>query len=267
MTTTTAVVVLCALDHPVPGRHLDDCDGLTPPAPGKHRDQCTTTDCPGCLRTPCKGCQPAQAADHTHICRWHTGRLTRALGDAPDLITHLHEMIEPGSGAGEERVTRGELAPPAPLRVDAVAAADDLVRVLGSWAARIATERRLTAFLAPQRGGNRRARQITDVLDHVQRLTTHQEHALTANWAAAYVRDITTEIGALRATWPMEERPVYLPVPCPACGASSLARWAPRWQGAPTTICCEMSDCRTVVDEDRYPWLVRLAADLARERR
>lgn len=241
---TEAVRPPCALDHTVPGRHTDTCPG---------------NDCPGCL--------PALATDRLHVCRWHLGRTTRALGDAPDLIAHLHEMIEPGSSAGEERVTRGELAPPAPLRVDAVAAADDLARVLGSWSARVATERHLAAFLPPSRAGSRRERQVTAAIDAVTRLTTHQEHALTARWTPAYVRDLTHEVAVIRAQWPMEERPVFLPVPCPACGSSSLARWAPRWQGAPTTIACEMPDCRTVVDEDRYPWLVRLAQDLARERR
>lgn len=242
--TTDAPPTPCALAHAVPGRHLDGCDD---------------PDCPGCL--------PALALDRTKACGWHTGRVRRALGDAPDLVAHLHELIEPGSGAGEERVTRGELAPPAPLSVDALSAADDLIRVLASWTARLASANRLHGPVEPPRSLERRPRQARTCVGLCQWLLAHQDAALSAPWTAAYVRDVTTEVASVRARYPLEERPVWLPVPCPACGSNSLARWAPRWVGAPVTIACELDDCRTTVDEDRYPWLVRLAADLAKDRR
>jgi hypothetical protein len=255
----------CALEHAIPARHRDDCDGHAPAVEGQAE------------RKPCRGCLPALADQPLHVCRWHAARVTRALGDIPDLVAHLHTLIEPGSGAGEERVTRGELAPPAPLSVDAISAADDILAILGSWADRLAAHRSLTGPTKPSTVGwrrdgspgilTRRRLQIDLAVERAGRLLTHQDAALTAPWAAAYVRDITRETASLRARYPTTERPVFLPVPCPACGAMSLARWAPRWVGAPTTIACELDDCRTVVDEDRYPWLVRLAADLARERR
>ena len=235
----------CALDHTRPGNHLDTCTG---------------TDATG---KDCRGCTPALADQHSLVCRWHAGRHRRALGDLPDLVAHLHDNIEPSSSASDgDYVTRGELAPPAPLSVDALSAADDLVLLARSWAARLAGDRRL---VGPTRfsTGDRRADQHEDARTLCAWLLTHEDAALSAPWTAAYLRELLHDVGAVTARWPIEQRPVWLPVPCPECGATSLARWAPRWAGAPTTIACERPECLHTVSEDTYPWLVRLAADLA----
>jgi hypothetical protein len=89
-------------------------------------------------------------------------------------------------------------------------------------------------------------------------LLRHTDQIAAQPWAHEMVTEITRAVAALHAKWPTEERPVTLPIPCPACGATSLTRHAPQWEGAPTTITCQLADCQHTVPEDRYDWLIRL---------
>ncbi len=59
------------------------------------------------------------------------------------------------------------------------------------------------------------------------------------------------------ARFPTEQRPVYLPMPCPECGLRTLRRYAPRRYEAPVTIACESHACEHIISEDGFDWVAR----------
>ena len=253
---------LCSVDHVVPGRHLDGC-----PVDG------------------CSGCWPALALDGLQVCGWHARRTRWAIAQAPDVVGHLREHVEPGSATGDR--VGGSRTPPEPLSLDAVAAADDLHAALASWvllvleehpdrldgpgwqgsAVRPASKRRVLGEVVYQasRVVGLRGDTAGDTAP-TRRLATwllrHLDWALAQPWALELATEMPEQISRLHAAWPTSEHATRLGLPCPGCGLLTLVRWAPRWQGAPVTIACERIACAAVVPEEKYPWLARLATDL-----
>lgn len=203
-----------------------------------------------CQDEKCRGCLPRQVDDPRTICQPCEGSLRHDLLVAPDLVAHLREQIEPGIGEPVEHLGKKAKrpAPPAPLNVAAVAAADDLHATIASWAVTVIEERHVTgpswvgSVVRPaskHRDDERHVRYIDPAVVGVrdpastQRVVTwllaHTAWASEQDWARDMVHEVTTLVRTLRARWPMQERMVWLPVPCPACGCMSLERYAPKW--------------------------------------
>jgi hypothetical protein len=211
-------------------------------------------------------------ADHGTICGQCHARLRAALAQCPDIVAHLLvDCLEPARGEPSGHSGR-RFSPPAPLNVTAIAAADDLHAMLYSWVTTVCDEGCLVGpplegsrIAAPEwRGDILLPARVVGVKDPASTQTIvvwllrHTNQISQQSWAHEMVTEITRTVGTLTARWPQEERPVTLPIPCPACGATSLVRHAPEWEGAPTTITCQMVDCQHAVPEDRYDWLIRL---------
>jgi hypothetical protein len=218
---------------------------------GRHTTTCDTDGCTGCLPTPVD--PPATICTNCHA------RLRHALTACPDLVTHILGNIEPGRGEPTEHHGPRQ-SPPAPLNVTALSDADDLHARLAAWADLITgtgrpPRERTTRNTAGDITGIRHPN-ATRVL--VIWLLRRTKLIAEQDWAHEMVREVTRTVRILTARWPVEDRPVYLPVPCPACGCDSLVRYAPRWEGAPVTITCRLTECGHTVPEDRYAWLIRL---------
>lgn len=232
-----------------------------------------------CDHATCRGCLPRPIDDPRTICDRCEGALRHDLVAAPDLVAHLRTLLEPAVGEPIEHLgkTAKHPTPPAPLNVSAVAAADDLHAQLASWVLLVIDERRVSGpswVGSIVRPGTKRktagevvyedprvigVRDPASTARLVRWLLPHTQWVAEQPWAADMVGEVTRLVRTLTARWPTEERPTYLPVPCPACGCETLVRTAPRWEGAPVMISCYLVGCGHVVPEDRYAWLTRLA--------
>lgn len=208
---------------------------------------CTTrghhvTDCAD--RETCQGCLPRQVSQG-QLCERCWTALTRDIALAPSLVRWLREHVEPGSPARDGRV-RGSRVPPAPLSVQAVAAADDLHAMLSSWVLLI-LEEHPGGLRGPSWVGTRSTRTgrrlvVADVDDlgyqaalgydkpawasmcydppmpaglagrgdpsgQVCRwLLAHAGWAAAQEWAGEMAREVTQTTATLLARWPQEAR-------------------------------------------------------------
>lgn len=212
----------------------------------------------------------------------HRGR--GALSACPDLVAHLREHLEPvATGYDADRGTRtGKRNPPAPLSVDAAAAADDLHATLAAWTTLVMHERGQPdqPIDGPDWTGSdirpaskRRCATGEMVYEDARVIGVHHWHATLnvtrwlfrhydwitrQDWAAAdFVTELHDQVATIRARFPTEQRPVYLPMPCPECGLRTLRRYAPRRYEAPVTIACDSEDCEHVISEDGFDWVAR----------
>ncbi len=247
----------CAAGCTLRGRHLDDCGDPE----------------------QCRGCLPALAADGLQVCdRCHT-RLRHALATAPSLVMHLREHVEPGATVRDDQPhAKGKKAPPAPLNVEALSAADDLHAELASWALLVMEERHVTgpdwtgSDIRPASKRHTSAGVIYDdarvvgvsdwsaTLTLSRWLTPHTEWMARQEWAADVCAEVPQQVYTLLARFPMEQRPVYLPVPCPACGCQTLRRHAPRDAGLPVTVACDLGECGHIIEEDGFDWAAKVLA-------
>lgn len=227
---------------------------------------------------PCLGCLPRRTAPGRVVCWRCSNGLEDALVRAPDLVAHIRDQVVPGDSGGTDGLPgAGRLDGPAPLSLGAVADADDLHALLCSWAALVA-ETYPGGLCGPgwvgthrPRGNDRPAVGLTTAGDWRATATVtrwlydHLEWELTQEWAPDYVREVSTLVRRLRDRWATEERPRYLPVPCPSCKDPSLIRYAPTvWQG-PVTITCQ--SCGIVVPEREFGAFVHTIAQERRARR
>lgn len=217
------------------GKHLPAC-----PCHGDthaHAD----SQCPSC-----PGCAP-RVADVGRLCQPCSGRITRALLDAPDLVGWIREQVTPGTWRGTRDDVLREA--PAPLTVDAVADADDLHALLSAWAVAYAD---LTGLTGPSWGGSairpgsrRRIdlpgphglpstrhvvyddprvvglRADADHRDATHRVATwllrHREGIAALDWAASWHDEVVDAIRGASSRWPRAPRQRKLPLPCPSC--------------------------------------------------
>jgi Zn ribbon nucleic-acid-binding protein len=267
---TLCVVPGCA----VRGQHLGDC-----PNPCLRH---------GCDRTEdaCHGCRPA-AADYALLCTWDRGRLARAIVSAPDLVEHIRDQVEPGAPTGDG-MPGGSRTPPAPLRLDAVDAADLLYAAAADLAAAAADAQRLAGPDRPGVWRDQRGRIIgaspATIID-ATRLATNWLH-VHLDWVSAWpaVGDLfaagdvaepwpdTPWLAAEHAVppglvrlveqahrrWPTASRERHIPgVVCPTCDAAgSLVYHPPGYAEGPVTVQC--ARCGYLVPDDRHGWYARL---------
>lgn len=264
---------------------------------GRHVVECPDNECRGCL--------PA-LAEIGKVCTPCHARFRRDLVIAPDLVAHLRHLITPSMQQIHDSDVRVSGEPPAPLSVGPVAAADRVHAMLANLAIAVVEGRRVTApswvgsdirmgsihsaarCVGLKPGNWERA--TAGVVDFLLR---HTEWIVGQEDAAEWLTMVHQRIRLTSLRFPIEDRPVYLPVPCPACGAASLVRYTPRWrppepevrqecadgvpdaqnrtwgvlgasigptQGPPVQIQCQRQECGHIVPEDRMAWLTKLAA-------
>lgn len=236
-----------------------------------------------CTRDACDGCQPSPAASGLEVCDRCDARIRHALSACPDLVAHLREHIEPAARVPDDSPTpAGERNPPAPLNVEAAAAADDLHAELASWALLVMEERHVTGpdwIGSDIRPASKRlvdgervyedarvvgVRDWHATLAVVRWLFVHLDWMLARPWAGDLCAELPPKVATLKTRFPTEQRPVYLPVPCPACGCDTLRRHAPSYPKAPVTIACDLVGCGHIIVEDSFEWAARV---LRQERR
>ncbi len=111
------------------GRHLADCANPCP-------DECQRR-CPD----HCTGCVPRTATGDLLVCPGCERRIEKAVGSIPDLVVWIRSQDVPGARVLDDTGGGGgRKAPPAPLRLDAVDAADELHAMLASWCKLIVEE-------------------------------------------------------------------------------------------------------------------------------
>ena len=218
------------------------------------------------------------AGEGIQVCAWHEKRLRHAISSCPTLVNHLRAQLEPGVKPvdPDQKHNNTEKTPPAPIDVEALSAADDLHAALASWVLLVIEERHVRG---PSWAGSdirpaskRRtpsgviyddARVVgvkdqTATLELVRWVFPHVDWMLTREWAAAACTELPEQVATLKARWPMEQRPVYLPVPCPECEHLSLRREPPSYAGAPVVITCQMIECGHIIAEDGFAWAARV---------
>lgn len=252
---------------PTPRRHLPDCEHATD--------------------GQCWGCQPRSTVDGTLVCDACTWRATHALAQASGLVAHLRENIAPSFARRENMIKATKGNPPVPLNLTAVADADDIHADLASWVLLVLEEHPDRLAGPAWRGSDIRpaARRRTEWGDTVyedarvvgtrgnagdtrriaQWLHTHQHWILSQPWADDYITAMPDRYWATASRWPIEERPKYLPTPCPDCDRLTLKRYPPTFAGGPVTIACTSVDCHRVVPEDEYPIAGKVALHRIRE--
>ena len=119
MTTTATPTKPCAGGCTSLGSHQPQCPCAGPGHKPAHDDHCD-------------GCQP-RPAEFGVLCRGCHRRLTRALADVPDLVLHLRAHVAPSWQVSDGGSVSGTREAPAPLSLDAVDAADELVAAVASW--------------------------------------------------------------------------------------------------------------------------------------
>jgi ribosomal protein S27E len=92
-----------------------------------------------------------------------------------------------------------------------------------------------------------------------QRLLSNLDRVCAYPWVGEMVTELGAAVGSAQRHWPAEERPVYLPTPCPRCDNKDLVRHAPQTFRGPVTISCRT--CGEVVAEDKYGLLTRMVLD------
>lgn len=225
----------------------------------------------------CLGCTPQLAAEGLAVCERCAARIRHALAASPGIVGHLRDHLEPTTRLPDDMPhAKGKKAPPAPLNINAKSDADDLHADLASWALLVMEERHVTGpdwAGSDIRPASKRATpdglvyedaRVVGVDDWqatvrvVRFLFTHLDWILTQEWAGAFCPEITDKVRTLRFRYPTEQRPVYIPYPCPGCGCRTLRRYPPEWAGAPVTIKCDMVNCEHVIAEDGFSWLAHV---------
>ncbi|WP_088312397.1 hypothetical protein [Kineosporia sp. R_H_3] len=89
-------------------------------------------------------------------------------------------------------------------------------------------------------------------------LRPHMAWVATQPWAADFVAELTSEVATKSNRWSLEERPVRLSTPCPACDRLSLSRFAPRFYTGAVSIRCTARDCGEPIPEAHYGLYTRV---------
>lgn len=224
------------------GRHLSDCED----------------------RGNCSGCEPKLAAVG-QLCITDHARLTENIGRIPDLIAHIREHVEPGAVRRDsDSMVKSTRTPPAPLALDAVDGADGLYATLNAWHDTATDELDLTPLKRRgwttttgrgQIAGLRAGGTDNDSTAIAGRLLAHLERVCQYEWVGDMATEISDAVRAALKRWPLEERPIYLPTPCPACDMLSLTRYAPQTFEGKSVISCRA--CGAAIAEDLYDWQTR----------
>lgn len=270
-------VAQCATGCRVRGQHLGDCI-----------DPCGD-DCDRRCDDHCRGCRPKRASGGLVVCRGCEGRVHRAITNAPRLVAwiRIHDVPSSGSQQDSDNIKRTKKSPPLPFRADAIDTADELHSMLAAWCQTIAEEHP-GALAGPDLRGSVRSRKVladqtgavvglgvqlrTWGIGHaVPRsvptenaaswLTRQLPWALAQSFADELVREVSEAVETAGYRWPVEERPVRLPIPCDECERNSMVRYAPAYPKADPLITCTAVECGAIMDPDTYAWKAKVVAD------
>jgi ribosomal protein S27E len=178
------------------------------------------------------------------VCTWCATRTAADLDDMTGTFLELWCARVPGPGSGP-KVSRSK-TPAAPVRAEVVDHADQIVAVLGSWAALVAETRRLTA-------------PTYTLTASVAVLRTHHDWATAQAWAPDYCEEVRTLAHTARVLAQLyEPRPELIAgVQCrsPKCDlVGTLFR-------APGSQYIECGVCGNLLTEPEYrEWTAMLAA-------
>lgn len=247
---------VCAAGCVVSGQHLEGCD-----------------------RSGCWGCVPREASAGV-LCSFCFQRLVGSVVDVPGLHAHLLHMAEAGvssgaAGEGHARSIPGSRV----LYRPALAAAEELASLLGSWAdevERLHPSRPRPAsslgwrFSVPVRAvdpvtgeaylpsSQRLGASQSAVESMVRWILPHMAWVRTEYWAVDMLGELSREIATVKARWPMEERSHHVPMPCPYCGQRSLLYTPPAEYQHSAMVGCENSECGAYWLDDAWTRTVEI---------
>lgn len=228
--------------------------------PEKHRAECEDRECGGCRPRP---------SERGRLCAKHWAWLNRDLSVCAELVLQVRESMVRGPAAVDgDRVRGGKTAPPAPLDVAAVDAADELFALLFSAAVQMSSE--LGVAEPPDEGKWRVASVVHGVPStftpeaaarSVGRLVSWWRDHLEAIAGLPDVLDVGPElhemVRVMRSRWPAAERSRHLPgTPCRECDLMDLWWTPPNGVGWPITVECH--SCGYVAPEEDLTRLTHL---------
>lgn len=247
---------------PLPANHTTLCvRGCT--VRGRHLSTCPE---PAADTATCTGCQPRQAT-LGRLCDACTGRITRAVLDAPHLVEWLRDNVAPGATTDAPRVA-GTREAPAPLSLTAL---DDIDSIYVTLVHAVVSYCAAAGLVGPKLTGIRTAlahgqapHRVTglrrEVPNHVAVaqiaawVLDHHEGMVHQPWAGSWHDDITGAVSTASKRWPRQDPARKLPIPCPSCDRVMLRMHPPMAAGHPTTVACHASECGRVLTEADY-WL------------
>ncbi|UAJ78330.1 hypothetical protein IT072_13790 [Leifsonia sp. ZF2019] len=197
------------------------------------------------------------------IAHW---RLTRALTDAPEILTHVRAIALSNPERGETLTEWN-----APMRITAEDDASDVYARLGEWVENFSDWLNIAppvAHIAAQRirRGDMQGFHANVTAEGAGLLTglltswllIHQEQTSThPAYLADYRDDVTTLLWELRKKYPIErgrEKPTY-PRPCPVCGEYAIrADW---WSENPGDVEVKCTECEHEIPKQEYAKILR----------
>lgn len=225
------------------------------------RDKHHTT----CSDDTCRGCLPRPVTPPLRVCDTCRSRLAGAIGRTPPLITHLRAMIEPGAAPRPDTPQGKRDAPPAPLNVAAMSAADDLVALLVHWADWITTRRDIAAVRGVLRGDLGQGIGLPGLRQPDLRvcalLVAHLDWGLEQPEAGEMVGEITALVHTTEAKWPTDDGGAWSQVRCSECGSKSVYVGPPGGKYMPRHIACRMDQCGRSWTEDEWDRYVTSLAE------
>lgn len=200
----------------------------------------------------CKGCAPVEARDGVLLCDRCYGRLRRRIEAAPDLVGHLRSLADPLKATAYDRVrvqSSGSDGSPAPVSVELIDAADDIMHVLGAkklepgCASDVAYEQAYDEVWLILAGFDRLANSL-DVLEWWRLVMSPVLEENPEFWT----------ISRALSRWPLEDRRTRANQPCPECGLRSVTVTPPRSQFARTWFVCQSCGWRKTERDDDGLW-------------
>lgn len=245
----------------VPRRHLQQTCLCDCHQDAEHAYACSVEG--GCYEQhqhdECAGCLP-RLASVGQLCIHCHGRLVEAVGKIPDLIEWLRECVEPGAVRRDDMPRAAGRHSPAPLNLDAVDTADRLYAALADWHETVTDELDLSPYMPTAYVAGKRLQGISTQHAHsaatmAGRISTHLDRACVYEWSGEMTTELTDVVREALRRYPDEERPLYLPTPCPACDMLSLIRTAPQAFLGQAVISCRT--CKETIAESLYAWHAR----------
>ena len=202
-----------------------------------------------------------------YLCEGHLGALRVHLETLGALALHCRRLITPSASAGLTGGRSGAVDAPAPLALSPVDDADDILAWMWSWASMIAED---TGHRLPPQAdawacggvvhGMRRGDYVA-LVALTGWLLDRLDAAARRPWIDEWALESKVKAAQLDRRYPRSERPIFLPMPCPACDLLTLVRHPPRFRDLPVLIVCDSHDCGEVLPENMYDWYTRRFAE------
>lgn len=235
---------------------------------------------PGCVDSTCRGCVP-RAADAGVLCAFCFQRLVGNVVDIPGIHAHLLGMASAGVSSGKSQESRGRSVPGSRvLYRPALAAAEEIASLLGSWADEIVRLHPGSIrppsslgwrFSEPSRAiddetgeayipsANRLGASQSAVESLVRWMLPHMSWIRDQEWVGDMASELSREVSTAKARWPIEERSHHVPMPCPYCAQRALVYVPPSEYQSSAMVSCENNECGHMWLEDAWTRTVEIA--------